>query len=216
MEKFVTYFAKADSPIVKSFLENFENCLLSCEYMIVEQSSIPSDENIKKVLTDASKKFHFDLGLVAHFSTGVGGFIGPLSKFFSNQNVTVSEQELILIAFSLLATLEKPDMKVFSIMFSSLMKGKNKLKKLMETSRKILVGIITKLKAVGNVFAFTSLMIPIMDALTKVAGGNLSAITGETIKNIIIGMAINYSIHFGGPASKKVYTQLKTKLSSKF
>jgi len=196
------------SKIVNETFFNFEKNQSYSEETIDKQ-------NLESAIEYGKNSLKLDLAFVIKFGLGIGGLYEPLQRFYAGQGITFSEQELILLAGSLLGTLTKEDFVNSKKAIDKILKGKNKLKKLASASLQVFRGLMKKIQGQQMLVTYSFVLVPIMEAINKISNGNMSSVDATTIKNIALGMAINFSIYAGSSKLKTVFNSLKNKFSSR-
>lgn len=198
------------SQIVNETFFNLEKVAI-----INEEIATVSKQKIQEAIDYGLKSMSMDFSFVIKFGASIGGLYQPLSKFYAGQGISFTEQELILLAGSLLGTLTKEDATKAKAAITKLLKGKNKAKKTVNIAIEIFKGLMKKLQGQQMVFAYAIMLVPIMEALEKIAGGNITAVNATTIKNIILGMSINFGIYAGSSKLKSIFNSLRAKINNK-
>lgn len=198
---------------VQTILESIEDFLDSdVDY---SEASISKDQikaAVQTINNDAKMGVKLDTKIVLSFAAGIQAFMGPATKFFKTGGFGgFSNQELLFLAIALVGSLQKTDLKQFQLLLARVLSGRGKLKKIVMSAHKIFLALMKRLNTVGSMGAFTVLLIPIMAALSNATAG--TPVNATMIKNILLGMGINYSFYALGSGIKNVYNRLKNRLS---
>jgi hypothetical protein len=197
---------------VQTILENIEDFINTPFHY--QEATISKDDiksAVEAINNDAKLGIKLDTKIVLSFAAGIQGFMGPATKFFKGEYSGFSNQELLFLAIALVGSLQKTDLKKFQILLQRLLAGKSKLKKIILSAHKVFVALMKRLNTVGSMGAFTVLLIPIMAALSNMTTS--TPVNTTMIKNILLGMGINYSFYALGSAVKNSFNRLKQKLT---
>jgi hypothetical protein len=201
---------------VQTILEEIENFLdSSVSYTEASVDKKTIENAVIEINRGATDGLKLDTKVVLSFAAGINGFMGPATKFFKGEYGGFSDQELLFLAIALVGSFQKTDMKKFKVLLLRLLKGKGKLRKIVLNAREVFVALMKRLNTVGSMGAFTVLLVPIMGALSNITGGTASAVNATMIKNILLGMGINYSFYALGSGIKNVFSRLQKRLTNK-
>jgi len=170
--------------------------------------------DLKKVVDSIKSKFGLDMKFALVFGAGITALYNPVAKFYASQSVSLSKEELIMLCVAFVGSMRKEDFAKSKKLINNIFSSNKKMYALATTASTLLKGIMKKLGGMTNLVAYTVLLVPIMSAIQDVAGGSLTSINMDTVKNILIGMSANMAIHTLGTQGsfKSLYNNLKKKL----
>lgn len=200
IKKYNDYFD--NEQLAQEFIESFDN--------IIKESD-SNEEEYQSILKKFSKDLKFNFSLIATFGTGIGAFVPIVNKMISNMNISteMNMEKVVLLTICSLAIiyLEEKKYKNSKEEEQLINDSKSMLEelKMMGIGNGIVKMVVKAFKSIKNIFnligkhigavvggvidmfAYTSLMIPIMNGIQYLVGKY--DLTPETLVQNLIGLA---------------------------
>lgn len=161
--------------------------------------SILTEDKKKSIIGDIVDEFKLTPKILFSFGTGVGAFVGPVTKLLQGSGVHVSEYEiylLIITAITILLNESNVSGLVKKVKELGLERSLEGVKDYISNTEKLISVVIKKVLGVvyslTDILAFTSVMVPTMNVLHDIINDynlNLNNV-GSMLKGIILSASV--------------------------